>query len=191
MKIYRYDDHHLTYKLISYRWVVGLFIGMLLSSFIGGYVINDGVEFEDLTDYEKEVLILSMSDTANNFSEEKLIRLMKQLNMQFPHIVLAQSYIETGNYTSKIFRENHNLFGMKEARVRIKTAKGTQYSHAYYENWRESVYDYAFYQCRYLSRIKSEEEYLNYLSESYAEDPNYVSKIRNIINERKLKEKFE
>lgn len=191
MKIYRYDDRHLTYKLISYRWVVGLFIGMLVSSFIGGYVMNDGVEFEDLTEYEKEVLILSISDTANNFSEEKLIRLMKQLNMQFPHIALAQSYIETGNYTSKIFRENHNLFGMKEARVRIKTAKGTQYSHAYYENWRESVYDYAFYQCRYLSRIKSEEEYLNYLSESYAEDPNYVSKIRNLINKQGLREKFE
>lgn len=191
MKIYRYDDRHLTYKLISYRWVVGLFIGMLVSSFIGGYVMNDGVEFDDLTEYEQEVLVLSITDTANNFSEEKLIRLMKQLNMQFPHIVLAQSYIETGNYTSKIFKENHNLFGMKEARVRIKTAKGTQYSHAYYENWRESVYDYAFYQCRYLSRMKSEEEYLNYLSESYAEDPNYVSKIRNLINKQGLREKFE
>ena len=89
MKIYRYDDHHLTYKLISYRWVVGLFIGMLVSSFIGGYVMNDGVEFDDLTEYEQEVLVLSITDTANNFSEEKLIRLMKQLNMQFPHIVLA------------------------------------------------------------------------------------------------------
>ena len=52
---------------------------------------------------------------------------------------------------------------MKEAYVRVHTARGTQYGHAYYEDWEESVYDYAFYQCRYLGAIRTEDEYFNYL----------------------------
>jgi hypothetical protein len=190
MKIYWYDNHHLTYKVLPIRWVVIVLIFLSISMFSIGYKVSLPTEFEDLTEYEGEVLVLSIKDTIHNFTEDKLIDLIKQLNIKFPHIALAQSKIETGNYSSRIFRENHNLFGMREARTRIKTAKGTQYSHAYYENWRESVYDYAFYQCRYLSRITNEEEYLEYLSQSYAEDPNYISKIRKLIEKENLREIF-
>lgn len=191
MKLYWFDSHHLTYKLVPVRWVVASLLFLGVSIFSIGYKVSSPTEFDDLTEYEQEVLILSIKDTIHNFTEDKLIDLMKQLNIKFPHIVLAQSKIETGHYSSRIFRENHNLFGMREARTRIKTAKGTQYSHAYYENWRESVYDYAFYQCRYLGRITDEEEYLTYLSQSYAEDPNYISKIRELIKDEDLRSKFE
>ena len=112
------------------------------------------------------------------------------LNIKFPHIVLAQAKLESGNYSSKIFKENHNLFGMKEARVRIHTSKGTQFNHAYYSHWKESVYDYAFYQCRYLSGIRSESEYFSYLGASYAEDTEYVSKLKRMIEKEELKSKF-
>jgi flagellum-specific peptidoglycan hydrolase FlgJ len=113
---------------------------------------------------------------------------MKDLGVKFPHIVLAQSKLETSNFRSAIFRENHNLFGMKEARSRISTAKGTNRNHAYYDTWESSVYDYAFYQCRYLSAIGTEAQYYSYLSGSYAEDPHYVAKVRKLAE--KLKEKF-
>ena len=113
---------------------------------------------------------------------------MKELNIKFPHIVMAQSKLETNNFKSGIFKENHNLFGMKEARVRINTAKGTNRNHAYYDNWESSVYDYAFYQCRYLSALTTEAEYYRYLAGSYAEDPHYVSKVKNIATQ--LKDKF-
>jgi hypothetical protein len=43
---------------------------------------------------------------------------------------------------------------MKQARIRVNTAKGTNLNHAYYDTWMESLYDYAFYQCRYMSNIK-------------------------------------
>jgi uncharacterized FlgJ-related protein len=90
-----------------------------------------------------------------------------------------------------VFKENHNLFGMKEATLRITTAKGTQNGHAYYDSWEQSVYDYAFYQCRYLSKINTENEYFLYLSSVYAEaGDGYVNLIKKIINEQKLKEKF-
>jgi uncharacterized FlgJ-related protein len=98
--------------------------------------------------------------------------------------------IETGHWKSDIFLENNNLFGMKEARSRITTAIGTNKNHAEYNTWRESVYDYAFYQNRYLNNIRSENDYYQYLGASYAEDPTYVSKIKIMVDKYKLKQLF-
>jgi uncharacterized FlgJ-related protein len=98
--------------------------------------------------------------------------------------------VETGHWKSNIFLENHNLFGMKEAKSRITTSAGTQNNHAYYNTWRESVYDYAFYQARYLGSINSESAYYSYLDASYAENPNYIAAIKKTIKEYKLKELF-
>ena len=124
------------------------------------------------------------------FSEEKLIELLKGLNVKYPHIVLAQSKLETGHFKSKIFNENNNLFGMKEAKVRIHTAKGTKNEHAYYENWVESVYDYAFYQSTYHSDKKNERQYYNALDKSYAESKNYSETLQKIIDRENLDEVF-
>jgi hypothetical protein len=89
-----------------------------------------------------------------------------------------------------MFKENNNLFGMKEATQRIYTSKGSQNGHAYYTNWMESLYDYGFYCATYLSSIKQEDEYYNYLSQFYAEDKNYVDKLKTIIERDNLKSKF-
>lgn len=139
-----------------------------------------------LTDEEKLIII----QEHNQFTEEKLVEKLIELNIKFPHIALAQAKLETGNYTSKVFRENNNLFGMREAKQRITTAKGTEHNHAYYHTWFESVLDYSFYQCRYLSNIRTEEQYFEYLSQSYAEDPNYVTVLKGMINRENLKAKF-
>jgi uncharacterized FlgJ-related protein len=139
-----------------------------------------------LTDEEKLIII----QEYNRFNEDKLIDKLKELNVNFPYIALAQAKLETGNYTSKIFRESNNLFGMKEAKSRITTAKGTQFNHAYYESWTESVYDFAFHQCRYLPNIRTEEQYYQYLGQNYAEDPKYINRLKNIINKENIKQKF-
>ena len=104
---------------------------------------------------------------------------------------MAQSIIETGHWGSKVFKENHNLFGMKQANVRINTALGTQNNHAYYETWMESIYDYAFYQCRYLGGIKTEDEYYAYLDKSYAENEDYVKIIKSVVEKEQLKYFFQ
>ena len=140
--------------------------------------------------FESDISVININDTLNDFSEDKLIDMLISLNIKFPHIVLAQAKLESGNYSSKIFKENHNLFGMKEARVRIDTSKGTQFNHAYYSHWKESVYDYAFYQCRYLSTLHTEKEYYSYLSKSYAEANNYVDILKSMVIKENLKEKF-
>lgn len=138
--------------------------------------------------FEKELIVLEHE--IDTFSREELIIMLKDLNIKHPHIVLAQSILETGSFKSTIFKQNNNLFGMKEARVRVKTAKGTQLNHAYYDSWKESVYDYAFYQCRYLGRITDEEEYYKALDASYAEANHYSQALKRIVKNQNLKQIF-
>jgi flagellum-specific peptidoglycan hydrolase FlgJ len=126
----------------------------------------------------------------NKFSEEKLIAEIKSMHFKFPYIVLAQAMHETNFFVSPIFNENHNLFGMKESYKRINVAKGTQSEHAYYNSWNESVIDYALYTATYLSVLKTEEDYFDYLSENYAEDKQYVFKLKTLIKEKNLKSYF-
>ena len=154
------------------------------------FIIGRLTAIKHLSTLEKEMIVVDLRAEDNKFTKDKLVNEIKRLNIKFPHIVMAQSIIETRKWTSPIFKENHNLFGMKEASVRITTSSGTERGHAYYEDWYQSIYDYAFYQSRYLGGIKSESEYLNYLSASYAEDKNYVAKIKMVIEKEKLNNVF-
>lgn len=185
--LYKYCKNQLIYKKV--RLIKTTFILLILISGISAVAYYKGINsgFEKMSDFEKEIVIKK----SDEFSKEKLVQMLKDLNVKFPHIVIAQSMTETGHWKSGIFLENNNLFGMKEAKSRITTAEGTNRNHAMYDHWRESVYDYAFYQCRYLGRIKREAEYYQYLGASYAEDLTYVNKIKDMVAREKLKELFE
>jgi uncharacterized FlgJ-related protein len=153
--------------------VVGLLIGVLFMS----RRVND-VKY--ITEETKQIIIREQL-AENEFSPGRLKEYILELNIRFPHIVYAQAQLESGNFTSHIFQVNNNLFGMKEAKKRPTTNKGTENGHAYFNHWRESVVDYAFYQAAYLNDIRSEKEYWEYLGQNYAEDPNYISKLKKII----------
>lgn len=171
-------------------WGFGIFLLLVLVIVsLVSLEIGRLLKIKNLNSFEKEVLVVNLQQ-RDGFTEDKLIQMLEDLNVRYPYIVLAQSRIETGRYTSKIFKENNNLFGMRQARVRINTAKGTQYNHAYYETWRESVYDYAFYQARYLNTAKTEDEYFAILGQSYAEAPRYVQALQQEIKRHNLKNKF-
>ena len=188
-QLYRYDHQDLNLSRITY-WKIFLSSLSVVGFFsLVFYTYGRLVQLKSLSDYEKEILIVDIN-SQNDFSQDKLVEMLKELNVRFPHIVLAQSRLETGGYKSRIFRENNNLFGMKQATVRVNTASGTQHNHAYYETWRESVYDYAFYQTRYLSGAKTEAEYLYILGQSYAEDPTYVDKLKREIQQKGLRQLF-
>ena len=162
---------------------VGVAVGLLLTL---GFTTNPANKVKSLSTEEKLIVVREY----NEFSEGRLIDKIKQLNFRFPHIILAQSYQETGHYKSGIFLECKNLFGMKEAKIRATLAKGTNRNHAYYDSWQESLYDYALFYNTYLNDIKTEGEYYGYLEQYYAEDPTYVQRLKSIVNKRKLKEKF-
>jgi uncharacterized FlgJ-related protein len=115
------------------------------------------------------------------FNTANMLKIMDEIGIEYPDIVMAQAKIETAHFTSKIFRENHNLFGMKLPRQRSTTAIGEQYNHAEYTSWRQSVIDYKIWQDRVLIKVKSKRAYLKYLSKYYATDKQYVKLIKQMI----------
>lgn len=139
--------------------------------------------------YEEQVIIINHR-INNEFSKEALADELMRLNVKYPHIVMAQAMIESGHFQSNIFRCNHNLFGMKEARQRVTTAKGTNLNHAYYDNWKESVVDYAMFQAAYLKDLRTETAYLLYLDKNYAEAGGYDLAVKKMIEQENLKELF-
>ena len=187
---YKWNSEMLQYDKVCMKKssliIIGIAIAILSIGYLFGYFTKKESIVKEFTETEQIVMI----QEVDTFSQTALVQMLKDLNVKYPYIVLAQSIVETGHWNSHIFYENHNLFGMKEARRRITTAEGTARNHAYYNHWRESVYDYAFYQCRYLGRIESETAYFEYLSASYAEAPNYVSALKATIENEKLRDLF-
>jgi len=185
--LYKFNESKLDYEKVNlYPKVtktLGIVTGIVL---LFGFTIIPKAVVKDLSKEDKLIVIREY----NEFSEPQLIKKISQLNFRYPYIILAQSYQETGHYRSSIFLENHNLFGMKQAQLRSTLAKGTNRGHAFYENWQDSVVDYALFYSTYLSDIKTEGEYFEYLRQNYAEDPTYVTRLRALIKKNNLKSKF-
>lgn len=182
MELYKFNKDKLSFVKVSY--VKYLYLWTIISAVAFLYGIAkpaDKEVIEKLTPVERYIVI----NEATKFTEEKFIEEIKRLNFNFPHIVYAQSYVETGAWTSRIYRENSNLFGMKEAMVRAHLAVGTRHKHAYYNNWKESLYDYALYYSEYLSDIKDEDQYIDYVNARYAEHPEYDKMIKSILPKAK------
>lgn len=177
--IYKFDDKTMEYTKIAHKRVLIILLLILISCIGLTYLMVDKVELNVLTEGTTNIEVSGKVE----FTKDNLISYIKQLNIAHPHIVLAQAQLETGDFTSKIFKENHNLFGMKQARQRGTTARGTQYNHAYYSDWRESVLDYALYSNRYLYELRTDEQYLAYLGQNYAEDKRYVQILKRILKE--------
>lgn len=184
--LYRYDKRTLRFvKVKNSTLLFRMSAVLIFMSVVMGWSFKPRSP-KDFTESE----IMLVVNKYNEFSEEKFVEKLKSLNFRFPHIVYAQAKLETGDFKSKMFRENNNLFGMKEATKRINTASGTQNEHAYYETWSESLYDYALYSSTYLSALKSERDYFDYLAQNYAEDTSYVNKLKGLIDRERLKSKF-
>lgn len=179
--IYKYSKKDLTFKNVFVKYVSTTFLtATLLLSGTGLAFYHYGKKngIESLSDQERTVVIKQIDP----FKVQELKDYLVELNVKFPDIVYAQARLETNGFKSRIFRENNNLFGMKQSTRRSSTNKGEQFGHAYYDNWRESVLDYALWQCRYLSTVDTRSEYLHYLKTTYAEDPNYYNKLIKILN---------
>jgi len=116
--------------------------------------------------------------------KEELYDYLKQINVQHPDIVMAQAILESGYFTSPLFIEHNNFCGMTVARQRPTTAIPIENSiYAGYKNWQMCVIDYTFWQIRY-GLNKTREEYFELLK-VYAQDPNYIVKLKSLLNEQK------
>jgi len=190
MKIFKYNKKTLNFESIkSYKLWLSIISALLILFLIGWasgtnkYIINKIVNKTEITD----TLVVH----GQKFSEEALVELLKDCHVKFPYIVLAQAKLESGNFTSKLFKNNNNMFGMRKARQRVTTAQGEKNEYAYYRDWIDCVYDYAMWSTCATSGLSTENDYFNKLSERYAEDSTYVIKLKDIIKKEKLERLFE
>lgn len=129
--------------------------------------------------------------------KETIIACMKENGIIFPEIVYTQAVLETHFFTSAIYKENKNMFGMKYNKRGY--ALTVNRGHALYSSTLNSIKDYAAWQkimvksheTYFNKTIKTKEDYFFFLENivinkqvyRYAEDLRYIQKINNLLNE--------
>jgi hypothetical protein len=187
--LYTYNENNLKWENVSkiklylpYILIITiLFITNLLSFKLGIKSMDENLSLKE--ENERLEGIIEIINESSLFDETNLRLILEGFNIKFIDVVIAQSKLETGNYTSDIFLETGNLFGMKPAKLRPYTHYGEHRGHADYKgNWKLSVIDYALWQAREAKNVKTEEQYYFLLSKMYAEDSDYISKLKKLIN---------
>lgn len=131
--------------------------------------------------------------TVENLHKELLAQ-----HVLCPEHVLAQIKLESGNLSSFLLKRTNNMLGMRYPGLRKTTACGIYIpakdtiiygnrdeirkylkmeNYAVYKNWKEGVADYKLWQ---ESNFNVTERYLTFLGKIYAEDANYIQKIRQV-----------
>lgn len=111
--------------------------------------------------------------------------IIEGFNVKQAQFVTAQAAHETGNFTSDIFKNNHNLFGMKAAGQSLVI--GERNGHAVYASLEDSIADYRKYYRRhnYLSYYETPESFVEALKKaSYfeADQETYKKGVRFFYN---------
>ncbi len=187
MKIYKYDSDKLVYRNVTKNMIGAMLVCSLLFTSIVLSFVFVSLNRVRFISQETKAIILNEATKANEFTPERLREYILELNIKWARIVYAQARLESGNYQSNIFKTNHNLFGMRVATKRPSTNKGEELGFAYYDNWKESVQDYAMFSAAYLNNIKTEDEYYEYLRQNYdSQDKGYVDRLKAIVAENNI-----
>jgi len=133
---------------------------------------------KELTNENKTEIITEQ--VSIDFKDD-VLNYIYEMRIDYPYIVYAQALKESANFTSDIFKENHNLFGMKIPERRSTVVIGINRGHAVYLNWKMSIIDYALFQEAYMRNL-SEDEYFAKLGKIYAQDKNYERDLRILVN---------
>lgn len=100
---------------------------------------------------------------------------LKATDIQYKEIVLKQAILETGWFTSSIYKENKNAFGFFY-KGEFKGFNSLEHCLKYYEDWQCKHYKggdyYDFLECLYETPKGD--------CIRYAEDEDYISKLKKI-----------
>ena len=167
------------------NWIVPIIFIVLLTIGVVGLANKQDKKLKKLEDeisyiethYEEKVIDTCSRKENIDTSfyelapEEGLIDALIYLDVPCPCIVYAQAILETGWFTSNGCVNKNNLFGIFEGN-RLKK----------YNHWKESVKDYKkLISSRY---INPDENYYHFLQRiKYARDPQYTTKLKQIIRE--------
>lgn len=149
------------------------------------YSCNSSSKTQDtiyITPSFQDTVITEIEVEPNFMDKPALTGLMDALiyyNLQYPEIVYAQAILETGHFKSKLYKEANNLFGLYNSKDR-----------RYYKfnHWSESVVAYKEWIQR---KYKSSENYYDFLDRiNYASDPEYISKLKQIVKKENDKRRY-
>ena len=134
---------------------------------------------------EEQILSLEYSigywfiNTPEEINDTVLYQFLLDNNAWYPDILLKQAKIESANYSSNVYKNTNNLYGMKKVGKRQTTQLNNTYNgYGSYNNWCLSVLDRMLWDMFVFKGEKpSREEYLKEMS-MYAEDENYLTKLK-------------
>lgn len=108
-------------------------------------------------------------------TKELLIKACAYYNIHHIDIVVAQAILETGYFRSENCKLDNNLFGLYNSNKK---------EYFKFDHWTSCV---KAYRDMIQYRYKENENYFMFLNRiSYASDPDYIKKIKNIINRHDL-----
>lgn len=143
--------------------LIGLILGSLYQKHSNPLPVNTTVIVRD-TIAKHDTIYASKKVPVLN-KKNVMAELQKQ-NIPHAKIVLKQSMLETGNYTSKVCKVHNNIFGIR---------KGNKYKR--YNNYIECIADYK----KLVSSRYKGGDYFQFLKKiGYAEDPNYTDILKTI-----------
>lgn len=101
---------------------------------------------------------------------EALYQALSHYGFPHPDIITAQAILETGNFKSRNCLERNNIFGIYNNRKK---------AYIEFDSWVDCV---IMYKEKILSRYESGEDYYMFLDRiGYAEDPDYIKKLRAVV----------
>ncbi len=118
--------------------------------------------------------VASVKWRQNHFmlSEENLYNELVAQGVDFPEIVQAQAILETGHFKSHACLQQNNLFG-------LRNGDGTYMA---FDHWTDAVAAYKKFIQKY---DPPPNDYYKYLQDlGYAEDPNYIIKLKQIVSKK-------
>ena len=112
---------------------------------------------------------LYQGEGTMEFNIPNLLKVMDEVGIKNKIYVLAQACLETGYFTSRVYKTYNNLFGLYDS---------SKKDYYHFQRWEDSVAGYMkFIQYRYKGG-----DYLQWLKKiGYAEDPAYINKVSTIV----------
>ena len=150
---------------------VALMIGVCVGSISFMYQLEDKAGTPNNSAPSPPDTIDSTPVFMDRTAKEGLIDALEYYDIHHPNIVYAQALLETGHFKSEGCLKHNNLFGLYDN----KAKRYYKFNH-----WTESVIAYKEW---IQKRYKPPEDYYRFLQRiGYAEDPQYVYKLKQIVN---------
>ncbi len=192
-------DNYLGYtntkrSIFVFRWSLSFGILALIIAFS----LNDLTHKSEIKEFEKSMMVPFENFEPAKLDPQNLKNEIEQQDILCGDVVYAQMMLESGNLKSFLLKKTNNMLGMRFPFQRETKAVGIYLpaqdtiilgtqdelrrygklnNYAVYDSWQDAVEDYKLWQSY---SFKMNEHYMEFLGKVYAEDDNYISKLRKV-----------